>query len=111
MFAAFPQPHQVLSTMPRTSPMAQPVRQCQVAVIAILQLSVIPTLYPWGVPDATDVTPASGRGDPEQRFNGAGELPAPPRADHAGRPDPAQPPGDGLDAHGAGGPGPRPAGA
>src|SRR3954451_20045064 len=48
MFAALPQPHQVLSTMPRISPIAHPVRQCRVAVIAIRQLSVMPRTVPLG---------------------------------------------------------------
>src|SRR4051794_40234553 len=48
MFAALPQPHQVLSTMPRISPIAHPVRQCRVAVIAMRQLSVMPRTVPLG---------------------------------------------------------------
>src|SRR3954447_5021541 len=48
MFAALPQPHQALSTMPRISPIAHPVRQCRVAVIAIRQLSVMPRTVPLG---------------------------------------------------------------
>jgi hypothetical protein len=34
MLAASPHPHHVASTMPKTSPIAQPVRQCSVAEIA-----------------------------------------------------------------------------
>src|SRR6476646_10042710 len=49
MLAELPQPHQVLSTMPRISPIAHPVRQCLVAVIAIRQLSVMRAWYPRGV--------------------------------------------------------------
>src|SRR4051794_16795926 len=107
MFAALPQPHQVLSTMPRISPIAHPVRQWRVAVIAIRQLSVIVSNVPPGgiMVQPTSHTAAAPPG-PNRRFNGAGELPAPPRADHPGRPDAAQPSGHGLDAHRARGPGP-----
>ena len=50
MLAALPQPHQVASTMPSTSPIAQPVRQCRVAVIAVRQEAVMTTtIYPLGV--------------------------------------------------------------
>src|SRR6478609_8785546 len=50
MLPALCQPHQVASTMPSTSPIAQPVRQCRVAVIAIRQLVSMPaTIYPYGV--------------------------------------------------------------
>ena len=34
-----PQPHQVASTMPSTSPIAQPVRQCSVALTAVDQVA------------------------------------------------------------------------
>src|ERR1700709_2745600 len=37
MLAAFPHPHQVESTMPRTSPTAQPVKQCSVSLTAVDQ--------------------------------------------------------------------------
>ena len=37
MLPTAPQPHQVESTMPRTSPIAQPVRPCSVALTAVDQ--------------------------------------------------------------------------
>ncbi len=37
MLGPFAQPHQVASTMPSTSPIAQPVRQCRVAETAVFQ--------------------------------------------------------------------------
>src|SRR4051812_25378271 len=50
-----PQPHQVESTIPSTSPMAQPVRQCSVALTAVDQelfdMLMPGTIYPWGVCD------------------------------------------------------------
>ena len=39
------QPHQVASTMPSTSPMAQPVRQCRVALTAVFQDSLMSAPY------------------------------------------------------------------
>ena len=41
MLARLPQPAAVAITMPSTSPIAQPVRQCRVAVIASRQLASI----------------------------------------------------------------------
>src|SRR4051812_13316637 len=47
---ALPQPAAGAMTMPSTSPSAQPVRQCRVAGVAVLQeLSRIRPLYPIGV--------------------------------------------------------------
>src|SRR6478609_10103268 len=42
MLATLPQPHQVESTMPSTSPIAQPVRQCRVALTAVDQELFMP---------------------------------------------------------------------
>ena len=39
MLATLPQPAAVAITMPSTSPIAHPVRQCRVAVIASRQLA------------------------------------------------------------------------
>ena len=52
--AASPQPHQVASTMPSTSPIAQPVRQCSVALTAVrpgvvVVFMAMRTIYPLGV--------------------------------------------------------------
>src|SRR4051795_6568653 len=63
MFPALLQPSAVLMTMPRISPMAQPVRQCRVAetaapvscrdvmdvLMAVGSSRVVPRLYPGGV--------------------------------------------------------------
>src|SRR6476469_3276125 len=50
MLPALPQPHQVARIIPSTSPIAQPVRQCRVAVAAIFQERFMaPTIYPLGV--------------------------------------------------------------
>ena len=54
MLATSPQPHQVASTMPSTSPIAQPVRQCRVALIAVdheVFAFMTRTIYPLGVSD------------------------------------------------------------
>ena len=52
MLGSVDQPHQVASTMPSTSPIAQPVRQCRVALTAIFQDSFMTvTIYPPGVSD------------------------------------------------------------
>src|SRR4051812_8590144 len=50
MLAALPQPHHVASTMPSTSPMAHPVRQCDVADTACLVRPGMPAPPPTASP-------------------------------------------------------------
>ncbi len=100
MLPALPHPHQVESSIPRTSPIAQPVRQCRVAVTAIRQLaSMSATLPPGGIWVQPRSHAPAGPPAPDRRFNDPGELPPPARPDHPRRPHPAQPRGHGLDAH------------
>src|SRR6478672_2427592 len=66
MLATLPQPHRVESTMPRTSPIAQPVRQCRVALTAVDQelfmaLDHIPPRGIWQVSRLTCATSCTRR--------------------------------------------------
>src|SRR4051812_1764909 len=57
--AALPRPSMVAITMPRISPIAQPVRQCRVAATAVLQprLGACPGSWGVGLVDSMSLSP------------------------------------------------------
>ena len=88
--------------MPSTSPIAQPVRQCRVALTAVFQDSLMTrTIYPRGVCDQEGREPTHVASGPRPR-HWPTVTPRRTRtcsSPHPRRPDVAQPRGDGIDAH------------